>query len=53
MEGRVKIAAHTCRTPRRPLGEEWSGYSGMLSDNLERIEDALQVCIVWRLAERP
>jgi fumarate hydratase class II len=23
------------------LGEEWSGYSGMLSDNLERIEDAL------------
>ena len=24
------------------LGEEWSGYSGMLSDNLERIEDALK-----------
>src|ERR1700724_3621620 len=23
------------------LGEEWSGYSGMLSDDLERIEDAL------------
>src|SRR5882757_9801552 len=23
------------------LGEEWSGYSGMLSDNLERIENAL------------
>jgi fumarate hydratase, class II len=27
------------------LGEEWSGYSGMLSDNIERIEDALKgVC---------
>jgi fumarate hydratase class II len=24
------------------LGEEWSGYSGMLSDNLERTEDALK-----------
>jgi fumarate hydratase class II len=24
------------------LGEEWSGYVGMLSDNLERIEDALK-----------
>src|SRR5467141_2395660 len=24
------------------LGEEWSGYAGMLSDNLERIEDALK-----------
>ena len=23
------------------LGQEWSGYAGMLSDNLERIEDAL------------
>jgi fumarate hydratase class II len=30
------------------LGEEWSGYSGMLSDNLERLEDALQG--VYRLA---
>src|ERR1700739_3085045 len=30
------------------LGEEWSGCSGMLSDNLERIEDALQG--VYRLA---
>src|SRR6266446_5848485 len=30
------------------LGEEWSGYSGMLSDNLERIENALQG--VYRLA---
>src|SRR5246127_3048535 len=24
------------------LGEEWSGYAGMLSDNLDRIEDALK-----------
>jgi fumarate hydratase class II len=24
------------------LGEEWSGYASMLSDNLERIEDALK-----------
>src|SRR3984893_11830150 len=30
------------------LGEEWSGYSGMLSDTLERIEDALKG--VYRLA---
>ena len=24
------------------LGDEWSGYSGMLSDNIERMEDALK-----------
>ena len=30
------------------LGQEWSGYEGMLSDNLERIEDALKG--VYRLA---
>jgi fumarate hydratase, class II len=30
------------------LGQEWSGYVGMLADNLERIEDALQG--VYRLA---
>src|SRR5208283_4639222 len=30
------------------LGEEWSGYAGMLSDNLERIEDALKG--IYRLA---
>jgi fumarate hydratase class II len=30
------------------LGEEWSGYAGMLDDNLERIEDALKG--VYRLA---
>ena len=30
------------------LGQEWSGYSGMLTDDLERIEDALKG--VYRLA---
>src|SRR5271168_4332041 len=30
------------------LGQEWSGYAGMLADNLERIEDALTG--VYRLA---
>jgi fumarate hydratase, class II len=30
------------------LGQEWSGYGGMLSDNIERIEDALKG--VYRLA---
>jgi fumarate hydratase, class II len=30
------------------LGEEWSGYAGMLADNLGRIEDALKG--VYRLA---
>ena len=30
------------------VGEEWSGYVGMLSDILERIDDALQG--VYRLA---
>src|SRR5579862_5157228 len=30
------------------LGQEWSGYAGMLADNLERIEDALHG--VYRLA---
>jgi fumarate hydratase class II len=30
------------------LGQEWSGYSGMLSDDLERIDDALKG--VWQLA---
>src|SRR5258708_25019847 len=30
------------------LGEEWSGYVGMLDDNLKRVEDALQD--VYRLA---
>ena len=30
------------------LGQEWSGYSGMLTDDLERIEDALKA--VYKLA---
>jgi fumarate hydratase class II len=30
------------------LGQEWSGYAGMLSDDLERVEDALKG--VYRLA---
>ena len=30
------------------LGQEWSGYSGMLTDNLERFDDALKG--VYRLA---
>ena len=30
------------------LGQEWSGYAGMLSDNLDRIEDTLKS--VYRLA---
>ncbi|WP_035353677.1 class II fumarate hydratase [Edaphobacter aggregans] len=30
------------------VGQEWSGYAGMLSDNLDRIEDALKG--VYRLA---
>ncbi|MGA3340429.1 MAG: class II fumarate hydratase [Methylocella sp.] len=30
------------------LGQEWSGYEGMLSDNIERMEDALKG--VYRLA---
>jgi fumarate hydratase class II len=30
------------------LGQEWSGYAGMLADNLERIENALEG--VYRLA---
>jgi fumarate hydratase class II len=30
------------------LGQEWSGYGGMLADDLERIEDALQG--IYRLA---
>jgi fumarate hydratase class II len=30
------------------LGQEWSGYAGMLADNLERVEDAVQG--VYRLA---
>jgi fumarate hydratase class II len=31
-----------------PVFQKWSGYAGMLSDNIERIEDALKG--VYRLA---
>jgi hypothetical protein len=33
---------------RLTLGQEWSGYAGMLAENLERIDDALRG--VYRLA---
>ena len=32
------------------LGQEWSGYAGMLADDLERIEAALQGVYIWRWA---
>jgi Lyase len=31
------------------LAQEWSGYVGMLSDNLDRIDAALRACTFWRL----
>jgi fumarate hydratase class II len=34
------------------LGQEWSGYAGMLSDNIERIQDALKGVYHWRWAAR-
>src|SRR2546422_9948079 len=37
-----RSAAPICRTPPLTLGQEWSGYAGMLADDLERIESALQ-----------
>jgi fumarate hydratase, class II len=44
-----KSAARTCQdaTPLT-LGQEWSGYQGVLADDLDRIEDALKD--VYRLA---
>src|SRR5262249_177660 len=33
---------HMQGAPPLTLGQEWSGYGGMLSDDLERIEDALK-----------
>ena len=35
------------------LGQEWSGYAGMLSDDLERIETRCKAFIAWRSAARP
>jgi fumarate hydratase, class II len=48
-KGIVKIGrTHMQDATPITLGEEWSGYEGMLNDNLERIEDALTG--VYRLA---
>jgi adenylosuccinate lyase len=45
----VKVGrTHTRDATPLTLGQEWSGYAGMLSDDLERIEGALQG--VYRLA---
>ena len=48
-DGIVKIGrTHTRDATPLTLGQEWSGYAGMLSDDLDRIEDALKG--VYRLA---
>src|SRR5277367_4016037 len=48
-DGIVKIGrTHMQDATPLTLGQEWSGYAGMLSDNLERITDALKG--VYRLA---
>jgi fumarate hydratase class II len=48
-DGIVKIGrTHMQDATPLTLGQEWSGYAGMLSDNLERIADALRG--VYRLA---
>ena len=48
-QGVVKIGrTHMQDATPLTLGQEWSGYAGMLSDDLERIEDALKG--VYRLA---
>src|SRR5271155_2444526 len=42
-DGIVKIGrTHMQDATPLTLGQEWSGYAGMLSDNLERIADALK-----------
>jgi len=42
-DGIVKIGrTHMQDATPLTLGQEWSGYAGMLSDDLERIEDALK-----------
>ena len=47
--GIVKIGrTHMQDATPLTLGQEWSGYAGMLSDDLDRIEDALKG--VYRLA---
>jgi fumarate hydratase class II len=48
-DGIVKIGrTHMQDATPLTLGQEWSGYAGMLSDDLDRIEDALKG--VYRLA---
>jgi fumarate hydratase class II len=48
-KGIVKIGrTHMQDATPITLGEEWSGYAGMLSDDLERVEDALKG--VYKLA---
>jgi len=48
-KGVIKIGrTHMQDATPLTLGQEWSGYAGMLEDNLERIEDALEG--VYRLA---
>jgi len=48
-DGIVKIGrTHMQDATPLTLGQEWSGYAGMLSDNLERVSDALKG--VFRLA---
>src|SRR4030088_2691752 len=48
-KGVIKIGrTHMQDATPLTLGQEWSGYAGVLADNLERIEDALQG--VYRLA---
>jgi fumarate hydratase, class II len=48
-QGIVKIGrTHMQDATPITLGQEWSGYAGMLSDNIERIGDALKG--VYRLA---
>jgi len=48
-DGIVKIGrTHMQDATPLTLGQEWSGYAGMLSDNLERVADALKG--IYRLA---
>ncbi len=48
-KGIIKIGrTHMQDATPLTLGQEWSGYAGMLTDNMERIEDALKG--VYRLA---
>src|SRR3981189_832895 len=48
-KGVIKIGrTHMQDATPLTLGQEWSGYPGVLADNLERIEDALEG--VYRLA---